>query len=45
MSTKRMLLGATAGLGLVVGLASAVAAQDTTLTIATVNNGDMIEGI
>jgi len=42
MSTKRMLLGATAGLGLVVGLASAVAAQDTTLTIATVNNGDMI---
>jgi multiple sugar transport system substrate-binding protein/sorbitol/mannitol transport system substrate-binding protein len=35
-----MLLGTSAGLGLAVGFAAAVSAED--ITIATVNNGDMI---
>ncbi len=40
MSIKRSLLTTAASFGLVAGLASAVAAE--TITIATVNNGDMI---
>ncbi|MBS1303099.1 sugar ABC transporter substrate-binding protein [Loktanella sp. SALINAS62] len=40
--TKHFLLGTAGGLALTVGLASAAAAQSTTLTIATVNNGDMV---
>lgn len=40
MTKKRMLLGSAAGLGLAAGLAAAAIAE--TITIATVNNGDMI---
>ena len=40
MTTKRKLLGSAAGLGLAAGLAAAAAAEE--ITIATVNNGDMI---
>lgn len=40
MNTKQILLGSAAGLGLAAGLVSAVAAEE--ITIATVNNGDMI---
>ena len=40
MSKKRILLGTTAGLGLAASLAAAVSAEE--ITIATVNNGDMI---
>ncbi|SPJ24542.1 ABC transporter substrate-binding protein [Palleronia abyssalis] len=43
MTTKRTLMGSAVGFGLAAGLATAAIAQDTTtLTIATVNNGDMI---
>lgn len=40
MTKFRILLGTAAGLGLAAGLAGAVAAEE--ITIATVNNGDMI---
>ncbi len=40
MTTKRMLLSTAAGLGLTACLATAVSAE--TITIATVNNGDMV---
>ena len=40
MAIKDMLLGTAAGLGLAAGLVTAVAAEE--ITIATVNNGDMI---
>ena len=40
MTTKRKLLGSAAGLGLAAGLAAAATAEE--ITIATVNNGDMI---
>lgn len=41
MSIKKTLLTSVVGLGLTVGIASA-ASHSTTITIATVNNGDMI---
>ncbi|WP_222861222.1 ABC transporter substrate-binding protein [Maritimibacter fusiformis] len=40
MNTKQILRGTTVGLGLMVGLASAAMAEE--ITIATVNNGDMV---
>jgi sorbitol/mannitol transport system substrate-binding protein len=40
MKTRKALLGTTVGLGLMAGLASAAMAED--ITIATVNNGDMV---
>lgn len=40
MDTKRKLLGSAVGLGLMVGIASAAMADE--ITIATVNNGDMV---
>ncbi|WP_376873910.1 ABC transporter substrate-binding protein [Albirhodobacter sp. R86504] len=40
MDTKQRLLGTAVGLGLAVGLASAAMAEE--ITIATVNNGDMV---
>ena len=40
MTTKRKLLGSAAGLGLAAGLAISAAADE--ITVATVNNGDMI---
>ena len=41
MTTKHTLLGSAAGLGLAAGLAAAAAAEE--ITIATVNNGQMIQ--
>ena len=41
MTTKQALLGSAAGLGLAAGLAAAAAAEE--ITIATVNNGQMIQ--
>jgi sorbitol/mannitol transport system substrate-binding protein len=41
-STTRALLGATALCGLGLAAPTSLLAQDTTLTIATVNNGDMV---
>ncbi|WP_099826387.1 ABC transporter substrate-binding protein [Oceaniglobus indicus] len=40
MNTKRILRGTTVGLGLIAGLASVAVAEE--ITIATVNNGDMV---
>jgi len=42
MTTTQRLLGTVAGIGLASGMAATAMAQDTTITIATVNNGDMV---
>lgn len=42
MTMKRTLLSTAVGLGMIAGVATSAAADATTITIATVNNGDMI---